>query len=132
MSDSHITEFERRCRALATSAAPKWDWDGRFGTAVGVVLKEGFEAAHAHLLESFGTCWSDQELPAAITAITDAMGGMRGGQEVFATDVAGGPVLFCAWWPWGGNSKVSLRIGVWSDELGAHADLLKEWFGIAG
>ena len=49
--------------------------------------------------------------PAALLAIVERSGGLRGDQLAFCSG-DGTPVAFALWWPWGGGDNISLRIGV--------------------
>jgi hypothetical protein len=61
--------------------------------------------------------------------------GVVPGQRVFTSSEIDGLMLFAAWWPWGDDSKVSLRIGLISSKEPAkskelHKTHLRAWFSI--
>ena len=77
------------------------------------------------------------ELPLAIefahqwdfTSIAEADGPVRDffhagvgvvpGQKVFTTDPVDDVILFVAWWPWGDDARISLRVGLMTAHPGA-------------
>jgi len=63
--------------------------------------------------------------------------GVVPGQKVFTTDPVNGVVLFAAWWPWGDDERISLRLGLvsLSDQKLENAevkDLICSWLNLEG
>jgi hypothetical protein len=128
---SALSEVERRCRELAESPFLSWEWDDRFETALAVVKKDQFQAAEGALIASLGARWTASDaIPDDVSAIASSLGGLRSGQLFFATEAGGDPILYCAWWPWGGNAQASLRVGCWSSATGDLADSVRKWFAL--
>jgi hypothetical protein len=83
------------------------------------------------------TFTADQpDLSRAVNDVISGLGGLRAGQRLFVSAPDGDPMIFGAWWPWRGNQKISLRLGVWSARLQGpeRRDLgqaFRDWFGAA-
>lgn len=130
MPEENTANIERLCKDLAGLDALRWEWDSRFGAALAVIAAGDFETMTATLTDKLGKRWTvDDDIPQAIAKISGGMGGLRGGQSFFATSEDGDPILYCAWWPWGGNKQASIRVGCWSSNSDLSASL-KQWFGL--
>ncbi len=136
MSEDMTAEIESRCRdfVAATRESLTWEWDGRFLLMLAVLESKNFDEVNPEVERCFGHKWAhDSELPAAARDILGGIGGLRSRQYLLTTDPEQDPMLFCAWWPWGGGGKVSLRLGCWSAHIQgpARTDLrerFKTWF----
>jgi len=127
---------DRLSQALAE--ALDWSWDGRFQTALAEFTVDQ-QGEILEILERFlPQSWDADSLadaPDATRSIARRLGGVMPGQQLLVSDPSAGPVLFCAWWPWGNGHRVSIRIGLArSDEEAASANVgtgtLKTWFGV--
>ena len=117
--DEVVAELSQVCRAIAAGADLQWEWDGRFGCALATLKEDRREAVLTLLATHFPEGrWESSTIgtaPETVGAIAKAWG-LRGGQALYTLDPAAEPLLFAAWWPWGGNTTFSLRIGL---KLGA-------------
>ena len=130
VGEVNTADIERCCRELAAAESLSWEWDGRFGVALAVVKKDQYEAVQDLLVSSLGNRWSpEDEIPRAVSKAGGKLARLRSGQIIFATDDAQDPLVFCAWWPWGGNAQASMRVGCWSAS-GDQSSSLKQWFGL--
>jgi hypothetical protein len=135
-TDANLSEIENRCKDFvsATREFLQWEWDGRFLLMLSVMESHHREEIEPLVQQCFGHKWSrEDDLPAAARDILGGIGGLRARQYLLTTDPASDPMLFCAWWPWGGGGKVSLRFGAWSALVQgtARADMresFKTWF----
>lgn len=120
--DEVVAEVSQVCRAIVAEANLSWEWDGRFGCALAALKQDRQEAILALLATHFPEGrWESSSIgtaPERVAAIAKRWG-LRGGQALYAGDAAGDPLLFAAWWPWGGNTTFSLRIGL---DVGASAN----------
>lgn len=105
-----------RLTQLKTSwPAPPWTWDARFLTVASSFAAELEPAVRASAVLAFPRGWTTKSLdnaPPDFRALAERTGGLRAGQRLLGGDPVTCPGLFGLWWPWGGNAKVTLRIGV--------------------
>lgn len=134
--DEVVAEFSRICRAIVGEAALTWEWDGRFGCALAALKEDRREAILALLATHFPNGrWESSTIggaPERVGTIAKAWG-LRGGQALYTLDSTNDPLLFAAWWPWGGNTTFSLRIGlnVGADAAGFDTEAtLRDCFGL--
>lgn len=95
-----------------------WEWDDMLNTTLVV-----FDTQHADFVlevmrSVFEQEWDffsfhdpDESVQAYFTEIL----GIVPGQTLFTTRIPPA-ILFAAWWPWGNNKSVSLRIGIYSTD----------------
>ena len=55
-----------------------------------------------------------QDAEAPVRDYFQAGFGVVPGQKVFSMDPVNDVVLFAAWWPWGDEARISLRLGLFS------------------
>jgi hypothetical protein len=46
------------------------------------------------------------------STLLDAMGGVQDGQTLYLKSYGGGLSLYVAYWPWGGGSRFTIKVGV--------------------
>jgi hypothetical protein len=120
-SQATTADLEARCRAFvaATREFLRWEWDGRFLLMLSVCDANNRADVEALIDQCFphkiGS--DDKDLPTCARDVMGGIGGLRPRQFLYLTEVDRDPVMFCAWWPWGGGGKVSLRFGCWSAQL---------------
>ncbi|CAN5871843.1 hypothetical protein BH11MYX3_BH11MYX3_46980 [soil metagenome] len=126
--------LDRLTQLKDTWPAPPWTWDSRFST-----IASSFEAAQEPLVRASamlafprgGTVASRDAAPPELRAIAERTGGLRAGQRLLGGDPITSPGLYGLWWPWGGNAKVTLRIGIL--DVTANAEplpRLRDMFGV--
>lgn len=97
-----------------------WEMDGRFSTPFVQLDIDETKPVRERLSNIFDNQWDSSTISNASSlekSLAKCFFGIEKGQVLFTTcdnDV----ILFCAWWPWGDNTKVSLRIGYFSDDKG--------------
>ncbi len=107
--------FERLTQLKDTWPAPPWTWDARFST-----IASSFEAdlepkVRTSAMLALPRGWTTKSLdtaPPELRALAERTGGLRAGQRLLGGDETASPGLYGLWWPWGGNAKVTLRIGI--------------------
>jgi hypothetical protein len=131
MSDTAL--FTTLARLREEWPSRSWSWDGRLPTATSAVTSSQLEQARAVVDRTFPHRLDKATLgdaPEAVRALVDRSGGLRDAQLAFYLEAA--PfIAFGLWWPWGGGSHVSLRVGL----IGAEADpalaqRLRDSFGV--
>ncbi len=126
--------LDRLTQLKDTWPAPPWSWDSRFST-----IASSFDATleptvRASAVLAFPRGWtvgSLESAPPELRAIAERTGGLRAGQRLLGGDPIACPGLYGLWWPWGGNAKVTLRIGI--VDVTANAEPLprvRELFGV--
>ena len=94
-----------------------WGWDGRYKAALLVVRPSVAEELRQCLQSHFEHIWTHRMLsmlPRDINDLVNSLDGIRGGQSLFTKSIESDLLLWSAWWPWSGNSHVSVRLGVHS------------------
>lgn len=134
-----MEKFKEICDALkeAVPGEYPWEWDGRFDMPL-VCIKEEAAVTIAKKLEALFEATYDQRLkdgPKEIKKLAKALMGIKKGQLLFSTPIED-EYLFGAWWPWGDNSQVSFRVGLYSlnkgiSEEAEDLETFRRWFGFA-
>ncbi len=113
-SDDPLRSACERLRAAA-EAPSDWEWDERFEAGLLEFGKAREPDVLAVLDEVFDKVWSAAEMGAApddVRALGSGLGGLRSGQMLLTAVQSPGITLWCAWWPWGAEPKISIRVGV--------------------
>ena len=89
------------------------EWDERFETALIVLTKDTTDALVFRMKSTFEACWEigGDEPEGQTKALVESFLGLRAGQKLFTKVVNSELTLFGAYWPWAGNSQVSIRFG---------------------
>ena len=96
-------------------AGSQWSWDARFRCPNAVVEGDEREATIALLRRELPNTYDHTkyaQLPAQISALVDATGGLRPGQCVMTDNGRDGAYRYALWWPWTNGVTVSIRLGV--------------------
>ena len=88
----------------------------------------------------FEQAWTTADLasaPERVRELASKVGGLRGGQLLFAARSDADPILFGLWWPWGNGQTVSIRVLFSARTLNdqdkeALLAAFKGWFGLEG
>lgn len=112
-----LVPFEEICRKINLNIPTTyiWRWDAKRHMAVVVLEEEDAELAFYPLFKEFQNHWNFDSAPEAdksVIALMDEKYGLMPGQVSFTSHVLSGLVLAVAWWPWGSERKVSMRIGL--------------------
>ncbi len=117
-------------------SSSKIELDRRFAASLVTIDNEDIETVKNNLEGFFENKWDSSSIKKASKPekkLVKNFSGLQSGQILF-TAIDENMILFGAWWPWGDNSKVSLRIGFFSlnDKLDEE-DVIKhltEWFSL--
>ena len=114
---NEMAEVEACCKQIMTDtrALLAWEWD----EYIGAVLAK-FDLKHANYIDRilsscFASKWTAADVakaPASVRRIADALGGLRETQRLYVTSAADKITAFGAWWPWGDEQTISIRIGL--------------------
>ena len=140
MNDLDKTGLENECKKLwgAFQGVLSWKWDSRFETVLaefGVKKKDNVRATLERYLRMIWDGSNMANAPDPVRAINNRLGGLRAGQLLFTSDPSGDAFIFCAWWPWGDDKTISIRIApsyqkLLDSEKAEKTRLFKGWFGI--
>jgi len=140
MQDSNKAGLENDCKELfrGFQGVLSWKWDSRFETVLAEFGVDKKDSIRAILERSLKTTWDSSNIdkaPDIMRKINSRLGGLRSGQQLFASDPQKDAFLFCAWWPWGDGKTVSIRLAPFYKELldsqkAEKIQMFKGWFGI--
>jgi hypothetical protein len=122
MSSENVRSLESCLKALVEefSEILEWKWDGRFGTALAEFSSDKTIEVQGILEQILDSDWDHsnlKEAPDSVQAIARKLGGLMHGQRLLISDPDLANCVFCAWWPWGNGTKISIRIGIFSSHL---------------
>ena len=98
--------------------AYNWELDARFSTPFVQLDIDDSDPVKESMSRIFDNQWDNTTIGNATVlekSLARSLFGIEKEQLLFTT-VEDSTLIFCAWWPWGSNSKVSLRIGYYSEE----------------
>jgi hypothetical protein len=93
----------------------RWQWDHKRNMAVIVLDEDDAELVFYPLFKEFCNHWSFGSISEASKEVNDyihAEYGLMPGQALFTSHPVNDTVLAVAWWPWGDEDKVSMRVGL--------------------
>ncbi len=131
-------ENEFRDLADAFHGMLEWKWDERFRTALAEFSTDMKDEVLGILEQYLVSTWDSsnvKEAPDVIQEITRHLGGLMSGQLLLLSDSRQPACIFCAWWPWGSGTKISIRIAPFSkdltdEETSALMTVFRGWFKI--
>jgi len=128
--------MENLCQGICEDSMEvlNWNWDEHFQTVLSQFSKNEKDKVMDIVSNHFNSTYDHQSISSASDtaqmSVRD-LGGLREGQMFFFQELEDGRNLFGAWWPWGNDQTISIRIGF---SLGsANNELnskLKNLFGI--
>lgn len=139
---AQLAPFQEICRKICINIPNcyRWQWDERRNMAVIVLQGEDAEMVFYPLFKEFSHHWNFSSTPPSTQGIqqyVDDQFGLMPGQVVFTSYPLCNLVLCVAWWPWGEDEKVSMRIGlipVNNSRMrnGTAFECLRRWLKIQG
>jgi hypothetical protein len=140
MDDPNKSGLENDGKELwsAFQGVLSWKWDGRFETVLAEFGVDNKNSIRAILERYLRITWDSSNIgnaPDVVRTINDRLGRLRTGQLLFTSDPNLDAFIFCAWWPWGDDKTISIRIApsykkLLDSEKTAKIQLFKGWFGI--
>ena len=114
---SDLDPFKEICRKICLNipTAYKWHWDSKRNMAAVVLDEEDAEMVFYPLFKEFSHHWNFNSIGDAGESINNYICseyGLMPGQAFFTSHSLHNLVLVVAWWPWGKEDKVSMRVGM--------------------
>lgn len=114
-----LDAYEVVCQRISLNIPDKcqWRWDREFNLALTVIDRKDEITVELPLTLEFSHKWDFTSIEDAEKPIRDffqAGFGVVPGQKLFTMDPIDGVALYAAWWPWGDDERISLRIGLLS------------------
>lgn len=139
MHDPTQAELEKNFKELASSfkGSLAWKWDSRFDTVLAEFGTDKKNNVRAILDQYLSNTWDSSNIgkaPDAVQRINVDLGKLRSGQLLLTSDPKQDAFIFCAWWPWGDDKTISIRIAPYykrlsDSEKAGKTQLFKSWFG---
>ncbi len=112
-----LAPFQEICRKICINIpnAYAWEWDEQRHMAMVVLQGEDAELVFFPLFKEFSHHWNFSSAPpenASIIEWVNAKFGLMPGQVLFTSYPLHNLVLCVAWWPWGEDQMVSMRVGL--------------------
>ena len=139
---SKFADFADICEKICLNIPEgyAWQWDDRRHMALVTLAQQDAELVFFPLFREFRDHW-DFNAPVQpeilIARLLNSEYGLMPGQFFFTSRPIEDLVLFVAWWPWGSQDKVSMRVGLFSlehnrSDPAVAAACLCRWLGIRG
>jgi hypothetical protein len=136
---SELEPFKEICHKICLNipSSCTWEWDQKRKMAAVVLEEEDAEMVFYPLFKEFRNHWNFASINDAAEAVNEYIHteyGLMPGQVFFTSHMVCNLVLGVAWWPWGNNDKVSMRIGIIPIKTGLTDDFtyqcLSRWLNI--
>ncbi len=114
MSSNDLATLERFSKKMLTelNGVGSMKWDDRFETVLIEFATEKKKDLRTILDQFYTHVWDESNIDGVkgiVAEINEYFGGVRNGQLIFTTDPKKDLIFFCAWWPWGNGSLISIR-----------------------
>lgn len=115
MSEQTKGAFEKLCQEMldAFGGVLTWKWDPRFESLLIEFGQDNMQSIRDVLDKHLNYVWEKASLkqaPEVVQEVGDRLGGLMTNQLLFSSDTDKGIRIFCAWWPWGDQSTISIRL----------------------
>jgi len=122
MKNKTQSGIETMCKQLFDELRDQvtWKWDDWVGTILTEINVDNTETIRGILKKFFPFSWDSSTIntaPQLVQSLDERFGGLRPTQLLFSADPSQDAVVFCAWWPWGSGSTISLRIGLFDKNM---------------
>lgn len=115
--------------------AREWSWDHRFKCVTSSLAMESAAELRRLLGGVVPAEWTADSFassPPEVQSLRERCGDVRPGQLLLTGPQTSGMLPFAMWWPWGDQTKVSVRLGIaGSDRPKELYPLVRALFGIA-
>lgn len=117
MSRTDLDALKTICKRISLNIpeTSPWRWDKEFNLALAVIDRQNEIMIELPLTLEFSHKWDFATINDAESPVRDFIQaglGIVPGQKIFATDPVNDVVLYAAWWPWGDDERISLRLGL--------------------
>ena len=118
MSEESTTSLTQALSEIweAADTSMLWTWDKRYRTALLAIKPEFAEPIEANFKQCFPDSWNMENHSSGNEAIQSLIGflaGLQSGQSLYTRQLEGDLLAFATFWPWAGNTNVSIRVGVY-------------------
>lgn len=135
-----LDPFREICRKICLNIPNtyQWEWDQQRKMAVIILDEEIAEIVFYPLFKEFCHHWNFTSISEATEEVNDYIHseyGLMPGQVFFTSHTVNNTVLGVAWWPWGNDDKVSMRVGLipvnthWPEDFAFQC--LNQWLDIS-
>jgi len=103
-----------------------WKWDDWVGSFLAEFNIDQESKVRPVLQKHLPISWDSSNInqaPKVVLQLDDYLGGIRPTQYLFSSDPSDEAFVFCAWWPWGNGSSISLRIAPYNRNLSKSEDV---------
>lgn len=112
-----LAPFQEICRKICLNIPNRyrWKWDLKRKMAVVILKDEDAEMVFYPLFKEFRNHWNFSSIGEVSEVVNDYISseyGLMPGQVFFTSHMVDQMVLGVAWWPWGNDEKVSMRVGL--------------------
>lgn len=119
MNDPNQSNLESICKELFDEfrGVLTWKWDDRIGTILAEFSSDKIDDIHPILKKHFPVSCDNSNIskaPQLVQALDKHLGALRPTQHLFCSNPTHDAFVFCAWWPWGNGTKISLRIAIFN------------------
>lgn len=127
MNSSNQTDNETICKNIFAEFRGRltWKWDDWVGTILTEFDAEKEDDIRAVLEKFLPISWDSANIntaPQIVQKLDKHLGGIRPAQLLFSSDPSADAFVFCAWWPWGNGTTISLRIAPFSKDISQAED----------
>ena len=140
MNDLDKSNPESVCKELSTAfqGLLSWSWDDYFGTVLAQFDLDSTDKIHAILTRYLSSTLDSTSISNAsesVQAVSRSLGNLMAGQLLYISAAESNAFVFCAWWPWGNGTTISIRIAAYNKdeyetEKNENIKNLKDWFGV--
>ena len=141
MTEGSINQLRQALTDIrkAADTSMLWTWDKRYRTALLAIKPEFAEPIEDNFKNCFSDIWDSETHASSGDAIQSLIGflaGLQRGQSLYTKSLDGDLIAFATFWPWAGNTNVSIRVGVYRANENTNIGLseiieeLKSIFGI--
>ena len=109
-----LKSISQRISLNLPESAP-WRWDNEHNLALTVIDRQDEIMVGLPLNLEFSQAWDFISINDADAYLRDFFNndfGIIPGQKVFTSEPVDDVVLYAAWWPWGDNERISIRLGL--------------------
>jgi hypothetical protein len=137
MNNLNQSEIERICKQFFDDfrGVLSWKWDNWVGSILSEFNTEIEKDIRVSLEKSLPLFWDSstiQTAPQIVQTLDNHLGGLRPTQLLFTSPPSNDAFVFCAWWPWGSGTAISIRVAPFNKNLsnpeeGVLMEQLKMW-----
>jgi len=122
MNDLNQPDIETICKQLFDEIRDilSWKWDDWIGTIMTEFSVDKEEDIRTIVEKFFPVSWDSSTInkaPQIVQTLDKHLGGLRPSQLLFSSHPSHDAFVFCAWWPWGDGTTISLRIAPFDKNL---------------